>query len=119
METNALLKEIDASDIGALHSTKSKQEEAFTQELVAQYLAHDGYIETAKAFMGEAKKLHQAIGSPTDNGVTRLLEYKDDQDAVNRQSKFLPLLTECLPANNTRKGYAAPSSAGTSTAPSS
>lgn len=54
------------------------------QELIAQYLAHDGYIDTAKAFAEEVREgtrlLHGTIKDSKE------LEYKEDLDAINRQS---------------------------------
>lgn len=56
------------------------------QELVAQFLAHDGYVETARAFAeevrDETKALQSGRGAPLKDYTV-----DDDADAVNRQSK--------------------------------
>jgi hypothetical protein len=54
--------------------------------LVAQFLAHDGYVETAKAFMEEIQKEKESL----NNGVpvaTPVPPQRDDTDAVYRQSE--------------------------------
>ncbi|KAK5201931.1 hypothetical protein LTR16_000948 [Cryomyces antarcticus] len=59
-------------------------ETALIQELIAQYLAHDGYVETGRAFSSEVREELRslAIGS---RPVSRMLDPEEDLDAVNRQ----------------------------------
>lgn len=61
-------------------------ESSLVQELVAQFLAHDGYVETARAFAeevkAESKTLQGARTVPLKD-----YEVEDDVDAINRQSK--------------------------------
>jgi hypothetical protein len=58
--------------------------------LIAQYLAHDGYIDTARAFAAEVRKENVNLG----HGITGLdedikdLEPEEDIDAIQRQSKW-------------------------------
>lgn len=56
------------------------------QELVAQFLAHDGYVETARAFAEEVRQENSAL----QNGRRPLNQYaaEEDLDATNRQSRY-------------------------------
>ena len=76
---------------GKLKPVSAIQEEEgecrLIQELVAQLLAHDGYVETAKAFTTEVKE--QAVPLEAKNDAMEDLEVEEDHDAVNRQSKML------------------------------
>ncbi|KAL2864906.1 uncharacterized protein BJX67DRAFT_373546 [Aspergillus lucknowensis] len=59
-------------------------ETAFLQELVAQFLAHDGYVETARAFAEEVAAESAAL----ENGRQAQLkkyEVEEDVEAINRQ----------------------------------
>jgi hypothetical protein len=65
-------------------------ESAFLQELVAQFLAHDGYVETARAFAEEVAAESAAL----ENGRQAQLkkyEVEEDLEAINRQSMKHPL----------------------------
>ena len=57
-------------------------------KLIAQYLAHDGYIETARAFAAEVRQEHHnlAVGT-TSTASSQDLEPEEDVDAIHRQSK--------------------------------
>ncbi|KAH8692395.1 CTLH/CRA C-terminal to lish motif domain-containing protein [Talaromyces proteolyticus] len=60
-------------------------ETTLLQELVAQFLAQDGYYETARAFAEEVRQESESL----ENGQARLLcayEQEEDLDATNRQS---------------------------------
>lgn len=57
------------------------------QELVTQYLAHEGYVETARAFAGEMNEDSAALAKGTDKPVKELGS-TEDVDAMNRQGKF-------------------------------
>lgn len=70
-----------------LHSTSD--DSVLMKELVAQYLIHDGYIETAKAFAAEVQVETTALGGTTAiNGPAM----EDDLDASNRQSTSVTIL---------------------------
>lgn len=77
-----MLDEIASEEVSPLQSHKSKDEPLLMQELVAQYLAHDGYIESAKAFAVEVSNNANLL---RESKIHRL-EYKEDPDAINRQS---------------------------------
>ncbi|KKZ67732.1 hypothetical protein EMCG_06599 [[Emmonsia] crescens] len=74
--------EISATSISNLHS--SLDETAFIQELVAQFLAHGGYVETARAFAEEVREESRALQNGRE---TPLKDYQaeEDGDAINRQ----------------------------------
>lgn len=60
-------------------------ETSFIHSLVGQYLAHDGYVETARAFQEEVMEEARALA----NDNTADLSYiggEDDLDALNRQT---------------------------------
>ena len=62
-------------------------ENSLVKELVAQYLAHDGFVETAKAFSNEMHAEKRALKnelvlSLDDSSV------QEDLDAANRQRKL-------------------------------
>lgn len=61
-------------------------ENSLIQELVAQYLAHDGYVETAKAFMEETTREKNALNSVTP-GNTTYPSTTDNTEATHRQSR--------------------------------
>ena len=83
-EKNLAQAEISNEDASYLHN--SKQERLLQQELIAQYLAHDGYVETAKAFASEIRHNKRLLKGTSTNGHS---EYREDPDALNRQSKFI------------------------------
>lgn len=58
--------------------------------LIAQYLAHDGYVETARSFAMEVRQENQNLvhGIGTATSSARDLEPEEDPDAVHRQSKL-------------------------------
>lgn len=83
-EKLSIQKEINSTDTSGLHPQLGEDE--LIQELVAQFLAHDGYVETARAFAREVKEESRAL----KNGrATPLKDYdtEEDLDAINRQSK--------------------------------
>lgn len=59
-------------------------ETSLLQNLVMQYMAHEGYIETAKSFTKEVQTSSQLLHGM--HGAPVISEYKEDLDAVNRQS---------------------------------
>ena len=75
-----ILQEIRATSLATLHP--SADESTLLKELVAQFLVHDGYIETAKAFAAEVQTETTALGGTAPiNGPA----VEDDLDASNRQ----------------------------------
>ncbi|KAH7086535.1 CTLH/CRA C-terminal to lish motif domain-containing protein [Paraphoma chrysanthemicola] len=59
-------------------------ETEFIHSLIGQYLAHDGYVETARAFEEETKEEARALANGDDSGLPRE-EIVEDLDALNRQ----------------------------------
>ncbi|EEQ86752.1 ran-binding protein [Blastomyces dermatitidis ER-3] len=74
--------DIRATSISNLHS--SLDETTFIQELVAQFLAHGGYVETARAFAEEVQEESRALQNGRE---TPLKDYQaeEDGDAIKRQ----------------------------------
>jgi Ran-binding protein 9/10 len=58
--------------------------------LIAQYLAHDGYIDTARAFAAEVRQENQNLvkGISATPADAKDLEPEEDVDAIQRQSKY-------------------------------
>jgi hypothetical protein len=56
------------------------------QALVLQFLQHDGYVETARAFAEDMRIQKEALNMDPDTTVDGI-NIKDDEDANNRQSK--------------------------------
>lgn len=65
-------------------------EAALIQALVAQYLAHDGYVDTARAFSADVQSEARALVSGREEN-TKTLELKEDGDAINRQSTSMKI----------------------------
>ncbi|KZF24307.1 SPRY domain-containing protein [Xylona heveae TC161] len=81
-ERQMVRREINATSATKLHPPLD--ETSLIQALVAQFLAHDGYVETAKAFAEEVREESKALQSgKTAPGPN--LEAEEDLDAVNRQ----------------------------------
>lgn len=57
------------------------------QTLVLQFLQHDGYVETARAFAEDMRVQKEALNMDPDIIVDGI-NIKDDEDANNRQSKI-------------------------------
>ncbi|PWW75617.1 SPRY-domain-containing protein [Tuber magnatum] len=62
----------------------SLDEAALIQALVSQYLAHDGYVDTARAFSDDVQNEARALDSGR-SGSLKALEMKEDKDAIHRQ----------------------------------
>ncbi|KAF7713869.1 Uncharacterized protein PECH_000796 [Penicillium ucsense] len=58
-------------------------ESALMQELVAQFLAHDGYVETARAFAEEVATETAALQNGQPNPLKKY-EVEEDREAINR-----------------------------------
>lgn len=85
-EKKRLQEEIDQEDATELH--KCGDESVLGQDLVAQYLSHDGFVETARAFSEELR--HNAKLLRGEESTLQEADYKDDVDAINRQSTGKP-----------------------------
>ncbi|KAF2637381.1 Ran-binding protein-like protein [Massarina eburnea CBS 473.64] len=62
----------------------SSDETHFIHSLVRQYLAHDGYVETARAFEEEIHEEERALAN-TENRETPHVQTEDDLHAIHRQ----------------------------------
>lgn len=79
-EKSNIAQDILGSSVAKLHPTAD--ENILLKELISQFLVHDGYIETAKAFATEVQAEAAALGgTSTINGPGM----EDDLDALNRQ----------------------------------
>ena len=58
------------------------------QALVLQFLQHDGYVETARAFAEDMKVQKEALSLDPGFKVDGV-NIRDDEDANNRQRKFV------------------------------
>lgn len=57
---------------------------------MAQYLSHDGYVETARAFASEVRAEETALRGSPDLELEGYLSVEEDHDAMNRQRKTYP-----------------------------
>jgi hypothetical protein len=55
---------------------------------VLQYLSHDDYVETAKAFAQEVHAEREALDLNRHDATSAFDHVKEDEDAINRQSKW-------------------------------
>ena len=81
-----LLDEINSVDVSTLHPTLDKDD--LCKALVAQYLSHDGYVETAQAFAEEVRRETAALHGTPESSIDRYLAVEEDHDAANRQRKI-------------------------------
>ena len=84
-EKQYLQAEVNKANVASLNPPLD--ETRLVQELVAQYLAHEGYVETARAFAGEMNEDSMALAKRTGKSVKELGS-TEDFDATNRQSKL-------------------------------
>ena len=77
------MEQIEKTSVSSLHPPLTESQ--LTHRLIAQYLAHDGYVETARAFAEEVQTEQRAL--LRDGADTRDLEPEEDLHAVRRQSK--------------------------------
>lgn len=69
--------------------------------LVRQYLAHDGYVESARAFTDEINEEARALANePDSNNV--YVQNEEDIHAINRQSESKFLVCQYSMTNPTR-----------------
>ncbi|KAF2234106.1 SPRY-domain-containing protein [Viridothelium virens] len=81
-EKAIIREEISKANTSTLHSPFD--ESALIQELIAQFLAHDGYVETAKAFAEEVRDESRLLKTNISQGV-RGNDPEEDVDAIHRQ----------------------------------
>lgn len=85
-EKSSIHSEIQATSTANLQPPLD--ESALLQELVAQFLAHDGYVETARAFAEEVAAESAALESGHKEPLKKY-EVEEDIEAINRQSMTL------------------------------
>lgn len=83
-ERKKIQKELQSAKVDQLYPPLNEAQ--LIQRLVAQYLAHDGYVETARAFAAEVRSEGTMLAKGNSEGV-RDLEPEEDIHAVQRQSK--------------------------------
>ncbi|MCJ1245890.1 Ran-binding protein 9 [Trapelia coarctata] len=81
-EKSNIMADINLANIATLHPPLS--EDALIKELISQFLRHDGYVDTAKAFMEEMSAETKALKSGSD-AKTDTYTVQEDIDAINRQ----------------------------------
>ena len=86
-ERQGIQNEIDKAKVSVLHPTLNKDD--LCKALVAQYLSHDGYVETAKAFASEVRAESTALRGSPEPKLEGYLSMEEDQDATNRQRMFI------------------------------
>ena len=80
-ERQAIMSEINQADLSSLHPPDD--EKALIHNLIGQYLAHEGYVETAKAFSKDVHDQQQSLSS--EQHSSQLPDSEDDIHAFNRQ----------------------------------
>ena len=84
-EKAAIQEEINQTKFAG-SATSAPDETQFIHRLISQYLAHDGYVETAQAFAEETVDEARALANG-DDATIPYQEAVEDMDALNRQSK--------------------------------
>jgi hypothetical protein len=70
---------------GSHRDRMSTDETQFIHSLIGQYLAHDGYVDTARAFAEEVGEEVKALANDEDSHIP-YMNTEDDIDATQRQS---------------------------------
>jgi hypothetical protein len=84
-------------------SKVAADETELIQKLIGQYLAHGGYVETARAFGEETVEEARALANDEDADIP-YGEAVEDLDALNRQSKsWTPIHT--TPTDSNRNSH--------------
>lgn len=78
-------KDIQSANVRRLHASLNKEQ--LSKALVAQYLSHDGYNETAKAFAQELRTENNSLYGTPHSSLDPYLAAVEDCDAAHRQSK--------------------------------
>lgn len=82
-ERRLIRDQINKTDVSLLHSPDD--ESTLIQKLVAQYLAHEGYVETSKAFATDVQDRSKSLSKPGSQSESTLFGAEDDVHTVNRQ----------------------------------
>ncbi|KAJ6780277.1 hypothetical protein PWT90_08465 [Aphanocladium album] len=81
-QRETIQKDIDSTDTSKIEPGLGETD--FIQALVMQFLQHDGYVETARAFAEDLKLQNEALSSNT-GPKSSTINIRDDEDANNRQ----------------------------------
>jgi hypothetical protein len=81
-EKTAIYAEVNKTKVNI--EGRSRNETELIHDLIAQYLAHDGYVETARAFAEEVMEESRSLANG-DPAKVRHLNAEEDVDAINRQ----------------------------------
>lgn len=84
-EIHRLEEDIKKADTSKLAPHLNETE--LIQQLVLQFLQHDGYVDTARAFASEIQAEKQALCLDPNEQVPGI-DIRDDEDANNRQREF-------------------------------
>jgi len=79
------MAEINATDVSQSSIYPGLDESSRIQELISQYLAHEGYVETAKDFAQDVQAARHSLQE--DDNTDEALDLSQNVDAINRQSK--------------------------------
>lgn len=96
-EREKVRKAIQATDGSAIQPDWSETD--LIQHLVLQFLQHDGYVETARAFAEDMAIQKEALNLDPNTVVEHQTD-RDDEDANNRQRRLATLPFSCMGANN-------------------
>lgn len=80
-ERRHVRKQLNQADVKQLHPPDD--ENALIQKLVGQYLAHEGYVETSKAFAADVRNRATSLATPGSEPPS--LGGEDDLHTMNRQ----------------------------------
>jgi hypothetical protein len=80
-ERRQVRNQLNQADVTSLHPPDD--ENALIQKLVGQYLAHEGYVETSKAFAADVRD--RATSTATRSSEPPSLAGEDDLHTLNRQ----------------------------------
>ena len=80
-ERQTIMREVEKADLNSLHPPDD--ENALIHNLIGQYLAHEGYVETAKAFAKDVHDQQQSLSSEPQ--PFQIPNSEDDIHAFNRQ----------------------------------
>jgi hypothetical protein len=89
-ERATIMQEIDNTSLK--REAPHGLEASGAQAIIAQYLAHEGFTNTARAFDGEVRRNHALL-----NGTTNILQnatFTEEKEAIQRQSKLSSIVRD-------------------------
>ncbi|KAM0720600.1 hypothetical protein Q7P37_004737 [Cladosporium fusiforme] len=84
-ERRFIRNELNQADVSSLHPPDN--ENTLIQKLISQYLAHEGYVETSKAFAADVRDRAASLNTPGADAAAAasLANKEDDVQTLNRQ----------------------------------